>query len=61
MDSKWFDIWTSKCYRGLQLFNGRLALMYDGRAEARTREQEYWNSAIYQKQKDSVRYRISYY
>ena len=25
--------------------------MYDGRAEARTREQEYWNGLIYRKQK----------
>ena len=26
--------------------------MYDCRVEARMREQEYWNSAIYQKRKD---------
>ena len=39
--SKGLNIQTSKCYRGSQLFNGRLALMYDGRVEARTREQEY--------------------
>ena len=26
--------------------------MYDGRVEARTREQEYWNGVIYQKWKD---------
>ena len=26
--------------------------MYDGKAEARTREQEYWNSVIYWKWKD---------
>ena len=52
LDSKWFDIQTSECYRGSQLFNGRLALMYDGRVEARTREQEYWNGVIYWEQKD---------
>ena len=28
-----------------------LALMFNGRAEAGKGEQEYWNSAIYQKQK----------
>ena len=43
LGSRWFDIWTSKCYRELELFNRKLALMYDGRAEARMREQEYWN------------------
>ena len=52
LDSRGFNIWTSKCYRGLQLSNGRLVPMYDGRAEAWTRESEYWNGAIYQKQKD---------
>ena len=26
--------------------------MYDGRAEARMREQEYWNNAMYRKQKN---------
>ena len=54
LDSKWFDIQTSKGYRGSQLFNDRLALMYDGRVEARTREQEYWNSVIYWKRKDEM-------
>ena len=52
LDSKWFDIRSSKCYRELQLFNSRLALMYNGRVGARMREQEYWNSIIYQKRKD---------
>ena len=41
LDSKGFNIQTSKCYRELKLFNSRLALMYDGRAGARMREQEY--------------------
>ena len=51
LSSRQFDIWTSKCYREFELFNRRLALMYDGRAEARTREWEYWNGLIYRKQK----------
>ena len=51
LSSRWFNIRTSKCYREFKLFNRRLALMYDGRAEARTREWEYWNSLIYQKRK----------
>ena len=51
LDSKWFDIWTSECYRELGLFNSRQALMYDGRAGARMREQKYWNGLIYQKRK----------
>ena len=51
LSSRWFDIWTSKCYREFELFNSKLALMYDGRAEARMKEQEYWNGLIYWKQK----------
>ena len=51
LSSRWFDIWTSECYRGFELFNRKLVLMYNGRAEARTREWEYWNGLIYQKQK----------
>ena len=51
LSSRWFDIWTSECYRGFELFNRKLALMYDGRVEARTREWEHWNSLIYGKQK----------
>ena len=52
LGSKWFNIQTSKCYRELELFNSRLVLMYDGGVEARMREQKYWNSLIYWKQKD---------
>ena len=51
LSSRWFNIQTSKCYREFELFNRRLALMYDGRVEARTREQEYWNGLIYQNRK----------
>ena len=51
LSSRWFDIWTGECYREFGLFNRRLALMYDGRVETRTREWEYWNSLIYWKQK----------
>ena len=51
LSSRWFDIWTSECYRVFKLFNRKLAIMYDGRAEARTREQEYWNGLIYWKRK----------
>ena len=51
LSSRWFDIQTSECYRELELFNRKLALMYNGRVEARTREQDYWNGLIYQKQK----------
>ena len=51
LSSRWFDIQTSKCYREFALFNRRLALMYNGRVEARMREWEYWNSLIYQKWK----------
>ena len=51
LSSRWSNIWTSKCYREFELFNRRLALMYNGRVEARMGEQEYWNGLIYQKQK----------
>ena len=51
LSSRRFNIRTSKCYREFKLFNRRLALMYNGRAEARTREWEYWNSLIYRKRK----------
>ena len=51
LSSRWFNIRTSKGYREFKLFNWRLALMYDGRAEARTREWEHWNGSIYRKQK----------
>ena len=51
LSSRWFDIQTSKCYREFELFNRRLALMYNDGAEARTREWEYWNSLIYWKRK----------
>ena len=51
LSSRWFDIQTSKCYREFELFNRKLALMYNGRAEARIREWEYWNSLIYRKRK----------
>ena len=51
LSSRWFNIQTSECYREFKLFNRRLALMYNGRAEARMREWEYWNSLIYQKRK----------
>ena len=51
LSSRWFNIRTSECYREFELFNRKLALMYDGRVEARTREWEYWNGLIYRKQK----------
>ena len=51
LSSRWFDIWTSECYRVFELFNRKLALMYNGRAEARMREWEYWNGLIYWKWK----------
>ena len=51
LSSRWFNVQTSECYREFKLFNRRLVLMYNGRAEARMREWEYWNSLIYQKWK----------
>ena len=51
LGSRWFNIQTSECYREFKLFNRKLVLMYDGRVEARMREQEYWKGLIYWKWK----------